>query len=617
MGFFFRRSAKLGPIRLNLSKSGLGASVGVRGARLTLTPRGTTYITVGSHGFYYRETLSGSRQSSTPPSSPTYVPEATTRPGEIPTADASELVESSSQTLIQRLNERARMFNPAWVVFGLGLVLVFYGLSSSPQSGFSLPDPTEPASQKIGTEDQYVAIVRHYGYPDSVVASAVSGAVPMRQASYKNADVTIVLVPNACVEAYSQLARTSKGIPSLPRPPVRRCLAEADSGWSIVSYEDGSRNPLPAPVVKSRLDALPVKQSTAPLIESEPPPLAKKNQRDKAAVKSKAQPEPVKNTWSLPASVTIEEESNWSVANYLFLLGGMGLIGFGVMVHNQNKRKRLTRLVYELNEEQQRKYHMVQEAVAHLAACRGLWRIEASSATSDWKRNAGASSLVRRKFARAGTGSPPRVEVNLQPPEIDIGSAKMFFLPDLILYLQGGVFGAIDYQDFRVEQSTTTFIEDGGVPGDAVVVGQTWRYVNKNGGPDRRFNNNIQLPVVQYATLRLTSSRGLNIYLNASNVRESVAFANAWRLLGSKKSNERQQAEALPPPLPPNAQADSYRILGLAPNASPTEISGAYHRLAQMYHPDKVAGLAPEFQALAERRMKEINAAYASLRGRD
>jgi DnaJ-class molecular chaperone len=39
-------------------------------------------------------------------------------------------------------------------------------------------------------------------------------------------------------------------------------------------------------------------------------------------------------------------------------------------------------------------------------------------------------------------------------------------------------------------------------------------------------------------------------------------------------------------------------------------ISEAYRSLAQMYHPDKVAGLAPEFHEVAERRMKEINAAY-------
>jgi DnaJ-class molecular chaperone len=55
-------------------------------------------------------------------------------------------------------------------------------------------------------------------------------------------------------------------------------------------------------------------------------------------------------------------------------------------------------------------------------------------------------------------------------------------------------------------------------------------------------------------------------------------------------------------------------MLGLNASASPGEISAAYHHLALMYHPDKVAGLAPEFQMLADKRMKEINAAYELLK---
>ena len=33
-------------------------------------------------------------------------------------------------------------------------------------------------------------------------------------------------------------------------------------------------------------------------------------------------------------------------------------------------------------------------------------------------------------------------------------------------------------------------------------------------------------------------------------------------------------------------------------------------------HPDKVADMAPEFREIAERRMKEINAAYEELKRR-
>jgi type II secretory pathway pseudopilin PulG len=49
MGFRFRKSFKMGPLRLNLSKSGVGASLGVRGARIGVGPRGAR-LNVGIPG---------------------------------------------------------------------------------------------------------------------------------------------------------------------------------------------------------------------------------------------------------------------------------------------------------------------------------------------------------------------------------------------------------------------------------------------------------------------------------------------------------------------------------------------------------------------------------------
>ncbi len=57
----------------------------------------------------------------------------------------------------------------------------------------------------------------------------------------------------------------------------------------------------------------------------------------------------------------------------------------------------------------------------------------------------------------------------------------------------------------------------------------------------------------------------------------------------------------------------AHVVLGVNSGASREEITAKYRELAQMYHPDKVASLAPEFRELAELRMKELNAAYREM----
>src|SRR5690242_16997950 len=57
MGFFLRKSVRVGALRFNLSKSGIGVSTGIPGMRVGMGPRGT-YIHMGRGGLYYRQTLS-------------------------------------------------------------------------------------------------------------------------------------------------------------------------------------------------------------------------------------------------------------------------------------------------------------------------------------------------------------------------------------------------------------------------------------------------------------------------------------------------------------------------------------------------------------------------------
>lgn len=68
-------------------------------------------------------------------------------------------------------------------------------------------------------------------------------------------------------------------------------------------------------------------------------------------------------------------------------------------------------------------------------------------------------------------------------------------------------------------------------------------------------------------------------------------------------------------PKPPGRSP--YEVLEVSPEATAEEIRSAYRRMAQQYHPDKVAGQSPQVRQEAERRMKEINVAYGELKRRN
>ena len=73
-------------------------------------------------------------------------------------------------------------------------------------------------------------------------------------------------------------------------------------------------------------------------------------------------------------------------------------------------------------------------------------------------------------------------------------------------------------------------------------------------------------------------------------------------------------AEPVPPAagpiVPPEPSLAWHAVLALPADASVADIRAAYRREIGLHHPDKVAALGPELQALAERKSQQINQAY-------
>ena len=100
---------------------------------------------------------------------------------------------------------------------------------------------------------------------------------------------------------------------------------------------------------------------------------------------------------------------------------------------------------------------------------------------------------------------------------IKIGSEKAIFLADFLLYDNGKELLFLDYKDIKVELKATRFVEEKSVPADSKVVDYTYKYVNNDGTPDRRFSYNPRIPICLYGDMIISSPKGLNMIINFSD----------------------------------------------------------------------------------------------------
>jgi hypothetical protein len=149
--------------------------------------------------------------------------------------------------------------------------------------------------------------------------------------------------------------------------------------------------------------------------------------------------------------------------------------------------------------------------------CANVWRIMQTSKVINRKYTAGANNTVKRIPCKATVKPPFPFKSNVEIATFKAGKETLLFLPDKLFIMQKSKIGALNYNDVINSSNTTRFIEEENVPKDAQIVGQTWKYVNKSGGPDRRFKNNRQLPICLYGELKLSSESGLNTVIMYSN----------------------------------------------------------------------------------------------------
>lgn len=194
--------------------------------------------------------------------------------------------------------------------------------------------------------------------------------------------------------------------------------------------------------------------------------------------------------------------------------------------------RRSTVLFYDFDQDAERIYEGLITAFTTMKGCRAIWHVLASGRVLDGRYNAGAGHTITRKPALLSKGGVKHVQCNIDVPTLNAGKKTFYFYPDRIFIADGSHVAVCTYESLNLSTQLTRFIEDGPVPADSEVVGHTWRFVNNNGTPDRRFKNNQQLPIAQYEQLQLSSVQGVQELYHLSNVGAAEAFVQSSSQLG-------------------------------------------------------------------------------------
>ncbi len=235
----------------------------------------------------------------------------------------------------------------------------------------------------------------------------------------------------------------------------------------------------------------------------------------------------------------------------LFFLG----LGLGIFVSKRFAEGHTDEINFSLDQESADQFRARQQALSVLASCARIWVVNTSAANADAKRNAGAYTLISRGLAAVGNLPTKGFKCSLAITSIRANNMVLHFLPDQIL-IYTGRYGSISYAQLFIEVRSTRFSETEPIPGDSRRIDTTWQYVNKSGEPDRRFNNNRQIPVLEYGEVTFSTATGLRIILQTSNSEKAKAFAGQFTAIRPSNTVAPVQATipppaALPSPVPP------------------------------------------------------------------
>lgn len=192
-------------------------------------------------------------------------------------------------------------------------------------------------------------------------------------------------------------------------------------------------------------------------------------------------------------------------------------------------------------------YFLTRDEFSCLSTCHSVWDVLSERATNRVAERTIASSSLEREPVTFSLTRCDLIQWDQKVPYMqNRRGGDLYIYPGFILYRASReAFSVIDSRELSMHLSLSEFVERESVPADSKVVGHTWHKANKDGSPDRRFSGNYQIPLAQYAHLKLTTPGGLHEEYLFSNVDHARRFVESWVAFMRVLDVEPEQPRAL------------------------------------------------------------------------
>lgn len=211
---------------------------------------------------------------------------------------------------------------------------------------------------------------------------------------------------------------------------------------------------------------------------------------------------------------------------------------------------------FAFNDEVRNTYAALIESFEKLRTSQRIWDITSTAAVDRVAQRTSASSAFTRIPVVFGFADADIIRSRYRGMRLEnAGGRDLHIFPGFVMMRDSsGDFALIEFSQFQCEYAQSNFIEEEFVPSDAEQIGTTWKRANKDGSPDRRFNNNYQIPVMRYGALALSSPTGLAEVYQISNFEKAAGFAKA--ILAHKRALDNLDIGTDLPALPAPASGE-------------------------------------------------------------